>query len=106
MNPRNALGASAIVAAIAVVGGLEASKLPDCRHRITTLAGTQVVDPGELNRFPASDAVGEECEPVPCEVAVGEDPDADGASEGECMRRPSSALEKYRRTLKRAEVTP
>lgn len=36
-----------------------------------------VVDPGPLNRFPASEAQGAQCQPVACSVFLGEDPDAE-----------------------------
>lgn len=39
------------------------------------LSDAGIIDPGALNRFPATEAVGWTCQPVACSVVAGENPD-------------------------------
>lgn len=50
------------------------SPVVTCRRRFSDGG---VVDPGPLNRFPASEAQGPQCQPIACSVFLGEDPDAE-----------------------------
>ena len=45
-----------------------------CRRRLSD-GGT--TDPGDLNRFPAAEGVGGQCQPVACAVFAGDDADAE-----------------------------
>lgn len=52
----------------------------DCQRATFDLGGKPVmVEPGELNRFPAAEAAGAGCQLVACSVYAGEDADAEEA---------------------------
>lgn len=47
----------------------------ECRRLMQGMQGMIEVDPGDLNRFPMSEAVGTGCQPVACSVIAGDDSD-------------------------------